>query len=396
MEISIDEIHNTSDVQISVVGVGGGGCNTINHIIKHGVDSRIKLISLNTDAKALQTITAHSKIQLGEKTTRGFGAGMDPEIGRKSAEESYEQIKDELRGSNIVLIATGLGGGTGTGASPIVARAAKEIDALTIAVVTKPFGYEGPMREKAAEEGLRELKKEVDTYIVIPNEKLLSIIDKSLGMRDSLKIVDDVMAQAVRGVSSFILDNSNDGLNIDFADLTKVMMFKGLGLIGIGEKNGEDSAVEAVKEAIESPLFDNVSIKGAKGAIIHYMINEKYPTQEIATANAIVQQQLDENAFVKQGWSWDNSLEPLQVKVTLVITGFEKEVLQTNIEPTQDYPIAPTTPTTPITRNSENNGDSSMSWAKYKNNKMIVCGTRNYPVDGDDIDSPIFLLHQQD
>ena len=395
MEVNIEEIHNTSEVRIAAVGVGGGGCNTINHLIKHGVEREIKLISLNTDAKALQTITAHSKIQLGEKTTRGFGAGMDPEIGRKSAEESYEQIKDELQGMNIVLIATGLGGGTGTGASPVVARAAKEVGALTIAVVTKPFAYEGKVRERAAEDGLRELKKEVDTYIVIPNEKLLSIIDKSLGMKDALKVVDDVMAQAVRGIASFILKDSGEGMNIDFADLTKVMLFKGLGLIGIGEKDGEDSAVEAVKEAIESPLFDKVSIKGAKGAIIHYIVNEKYPLQEMTTANAIVQQQLDENAFVKHGWSWDNSLEPSQVKVTLVITGFEKEVLP-NIEPMQDYSVAPTTPTTPDTRNSANISDSSMSWAKYKNNKMIVCGTRNYPVDGDDIDSPIFLLHQQD
>ena len=395
MEVNIEEIHSTSEVRIAAVGVGGGGCNTINHLIKHGVEREIKLISLNTDAKALQTITAHSKIQLGEKTTRGFGAGMDPEIGRKSAEESYEQIKDELQGMNIVLIATGLGGGTGTGASPVVARAAKEVGALTIAVVTKPFVYEGKVRERAAEDGLRELKKEVDTYIVIPNEKLLSIIDKSLGMKDALKVVDDVMAQAVRGIASFILKDSGEGMNIDFADLTKVMLFKGLGLIGIGEKEGEDSAVEAVKEAIESPLFDNVSIKGAKGAIIHYIVNEKYPLQEMTTANAIVQQQLDENAFVKHGWSWDNSLEPSQVKVTLVITGFEKEVLP-NIEPMQDYSVAPTTPTTPDTRNSANVSDSSMSWAKYKNNKMIVCGTRNYPVDGDDIDSPIFLLHQQD
>ena len=385
MEINIEELHNTSEVRISVVGVGGGGCNTINHIIKHGVPSAIKLVSLNTDAKALQTITAHSKIQLGEKTTRGFGAGMDPEIGRKSAEESYEIIKDELRDSNIVLIATGLGGGTGTGASPVVARAAKEIGALTIAVVTKPFGYEGKVRERFAEEGLRELKKEVDTFIVIPNEKLLSIIDKSLGMRDSLKVVDDVMAQAVRGIASFILDESGEGLNIDFADLNTVMSFKGLGLIGIGEKNGEDSAVEAVKEAIESPLFDNVSIKGAKGAIIHYMINEKYPTQEIATANAIVQQQLDENAFLKQGWTWDNSLEPNQVKVTLVITGFEKEVLQT-IEQEAEYSLPKETNT------------SVIGWAsgKGKGIKIVANGTRNFPVDGDDIDAPIFFLNQQD
>lgn len=385
MEINIEEVHNTSEVRISVVGVGGGGCNTINHIIKHGVHSAIKLISLNTDAKALQTITAHSKIQLGEKTTRGFGAGMDPEIGRKSAEESIEQIKDELRGSNIVLIATGLGGGTGTGASPVVAKAAKDIGALTIAVVTKPFGYEGKVRERFAEEGLKELKKEVDTFIVIPNEKLLSIIDKSLGMKDSLKVVDDVMAQAVRGIASFILDESGEGLNIDFADLNTVMSFKGLGLIGIGEKNGEDSAVEAVKEAIESPLFDNVSIKGAKGAIIHYMINEKYPTQEIATANAIVQQQLDENAFLKQGWTWDNSLEPNQVKVTLVITGFEKEVLQT-IEQEAEYSL----PQEPSTSNS---GAINLRGGRQR---MVANGTRNYPVDGDDIDAPVFFLNQQD
>lgn len=388
MEVNIEEIHNTSEVRIAVVGVGGGGCNTINHIIKHGVNSAIKLISLNTDAKALQTITAHSKIQLGEKTTRGFGAGMDPEVGRKSAEESYEQIKDELRESNIVLIATGLGGGTGTGASPIVARAAKEIGALTIAVVTKPFAYEGKMREKAAEEGLRELKKEVDTFIMIPNEKLLSIIDKSLGLRDSLKVVDDVMAQAVRGVASFILDNNSDGLNIDFADLNTVMAFKGLGLIGIGEKDGEDSAVEAVKEAIESPLFDNVSIKGAKGAIIHYTINEKYPTHEIATANAIVQQQLDENAFCKQGWSWDNSLEPTQVKVTLVITGFEREIMQTENTPEQSIAQTP------------NSTGGSMGWGVRNQggrNGIAVGGTRNITVSfDDDIDFPPFLRQQQD
>lgn len=388
MEVNIEEIHNTNEVRISVVGVGGGGCNTINHIIKHGVDSAIKLISLNTDAKALQTITAHSKIQLGEKTTRGFGAGMDPEVGRKSAEESYEQIKDELRESNIVLIATGLGGGTGTGASPVVARAAKEIGALTIAVVTKPFAYEGKVREKAAEDGLRELKKEVDTYIVIPNEKLLSIIDKSLGMKDALKVVDDVMGQAVRGIASFIIKNSSDGLNIDFADLTKVMMFKGLGLIGIGEKDGEDSAVEAVKEAIESPLFDNVSIKGAKGAIIYYIVNEKYSMQEMATANAIVQQQLDENAFCKHGWSYDNSLEPTQVKVTLVITGFEREIMQTENTPEQSIAQTP------------NSTGDSMGWGVRNQggrNGIAVGGTRNITVSfDDDIDFPPFLRQQQD
>lgn len=377
MDIDIEELNVANDINISVVGVGGGGNNTINHIMAHGVHESIKLISLNTDKAHLNNISAHVKMVIGEKTTNGLGAGMRPELGKKSAEESYDAIKEALKGSNIVFIATGLGGGTGTGATPIVARAAKEIGALVIAVVTKPFNYEGIAREKAAEAGLKELRREVDTMIVIPNEKLLSIIDKSLGLRQALKIVDNVLAQAVMGIASFVLKDSNGGMNIDYADLNTIMEFRGLGLIGIGEKEGEDSAIEAVKEAIESPLFDNVSIKGARGALIHFEINEDYPAFRLSDANAIVQQQLDKDAFSKFGWSYNNDLNPTQIKVTLVITGFEKEIIQK--EEVQD--------------NNNIHQETPILERKIRL-KKVSGGNRDYTQEN--LDIPTFFRYQQD
>ncbi len=322
MEVKIEDLRITSEVKIAVVGVGGGGGNTIDCIYEQGVPSIVKLIALNTDTKALQNIKAYIKIQLGEKITQGFGAGMDTDIGRKSAEESYEMIKDALQDSNIVLIIAGLGGGTGTGATPIVAKIAKEIGALTIAVVTTPFEIEGKMREQIAQNGLAEIKNVVDSFFVLPNEKLLSIMDKSMGLKDSLTFLDNVIAQAVCSLANMVSDN-NGGLNIDLADLKIAMESKGLGFIGVGEKDGEDSAANAIKEAMQSPLFDSTKTMGAKCAIIHYTINENYPSQEMAMANAIVQQQLDEDAFCKVGWTWDNTLKPSQLKVTLIITGLK-------------------------------------------------------------------------
>ena len=319
MEINIEDLRITSEVKIAIVGVGGGGCNTLNCIYEQGVHSAVNLIALNTDAKALQIINAYSKIQLGKKTTQGFGAGMNPELGAKSAEESYDLIKEALQDSNIVLITAGLGGGTGTGATPIVAQIAKEIGALTIAVVTTPFEAEGKAREKIAQNGLDEIKKVVDSFFVLPNEKLLSTIDKSMAACDTLKVIDSTMAKTLLGLANILSGDS--GLNIDLADLKIAMENKGLGFIGVGEKDGVDSAVEAIKEAMQSPLCG--SFEGAKCAIIHYTINEKYLMHEIAMANEIVQQQLDEGAFCKMGWTWDNTLKPNQVKVTLIITGLK-------------------------------------------------------------------------
>lgn len=319
MEINIEDLRITSEVKIAVVGVGGGGCNTINCIYEQGVPSIVKLIALNTDTKALQNIKAYIKIQLGEKITQGFGAGMDAELGAKSAEESYDEIKDALCDSNIVLITAGLGGGTGTGALPIVAKIAKEIGALTIAVVTMPFEAEGRAREKIAQNGLDEIKNVVDSFFVLPNDKLLSIINKSMGAKDTFIVLDSIITQAVCGLANMVSDN-NGGLNIDFADLQITMENKGLGFIGVGEKDGKDSAINAIKEAMQSPLFDSTKTRDAKCAIIHYTINENYPPHEMAMANAIVQQQLDEDAFCKMGWTWDNTLKPNQLKATLIIT----------------------------------------------------------------------------
>lgn len=384
MEINIEELQRANEIKITVAGVGGGGSNTINHLSTHGVHKSINLIALNTDAQHLNTVESHSKIQLGEKTTKGLGAGMMPEIGRKSAEESYEIIKESFRDSNIVFVATGLGGGTGTGATPIIARAAKEAGALTIAVVTKPFRFEGKQREKVAEEGLRELKEEVDSIIVIPNEKLLATVSKALGMKDSLKLVDNVLSQAVNGISALILNNSNGGLNADYADLAKIMEFKGLALIGIGDKEGEDSAMEAVKEAIESPLLDNISIKGAKGAIVYFETNEQYPLSMLNDAGEVVQQQIDSDAWFKIAWSFNNDIAPNQVKVTLVVTGFEKEILH------KDTPI-------------ESNNNSNITMKSVKSNPTIalkkVSGLPESLFDNQDVqdlDYPAFLRNQRD
>ncbi len=319
MEVKIEDLRSTSAVKIAVVGVGGGGCNVINCIYEQGVSNKIKLIALNTDTRALQNIKAYIKIQLGEKTAQGLGAGMDAELGAKSAAESYEMIKDALCDSNIVLITAGLGGGTGTGALPIVAKIAKEIGALTIAVVTTPFAFEGRVRETIAQNGLDEIKKVVDSFFVLPNQKLLSTIDKSIGEKDALKVIDNILSKAMLGLANMVSDN-NGGLNIDLADLRIVMESKGLGFIGVGEKDGEDSAAEAIKEAMQSPLFDSTKTMGAKCAIIHYTINENYPLVNLANANEIVLGQLDEDAFCKYGWTWDNSLKPNQLKATLIIT----------------------------------------------------------------------------
>lgn len=377
MDINIEELQQ-NEIRVSVIGVGGGGNNAINHLRVHGIHKSIKLIAVNTDAQHLNNIAAHTKLQIGEKTTKGLGAGMSPEIGRKSAEESYEAIKESLKDSHIVFVTTGLGGGTGTGASPVIAKAAKDVGALTIAVATKPFRVEGKQRERVAEAGLKELKAEADSIIVIPNEKLLSTISKNLGMKDSLKLVDNVLAQAVNGISSFILNPSNQGLNVDYADLMTTMQFKGLALIGIGEKDCEDAAIEAVKEAIESPLFDNMSIKGAKGAIVYFEIHDDYPTNSLTDAMDIIEQSLDSEASVKLGWSFNSELAPTQVKATLVVTGFEKEI---------------------VAKQNPQSQTIQRDMVKLQRNvtlKKVSNGFNDMLFNDQDLDTPSFLRNQQD
>jgi len=315
--------------RISVIGVGGGGCNMINHMITEG-SHRIDLIVANTDLQVLHISKAPKKIQLGLKLTKGLGAGMKPEIGRDSAVESYEDIKKTLFGADIVFIAAGLGGGTGTGAAAVVAAAAKEIGALTVSVVTKPFTWEGKKRAGLANLGLEELKKVSDSIIVVPNDRLLDIIDESVGMKDAFRIIDNILYQAVNGMSEVILNPGNADINMDFADVKTIMQHRGMALMGIGRAKGDDAALRALEDAIESPLLDKVSLSGAKGILIHFNIHPQISLFAINNVMERIHETIDSNAEIIFGTTSDKTLEKDEVKITIVATGFESSNITPN------------------------------------------------------------------
>ncbi|MCZ6103079.1 cell division protein FtsZ [Campylobacter ureolyticus] len=320
---TIEENKGVYGAKMKVIGVGGGGGNMINHMIREGYD-RIDLLVANTDSQALENSLAKTKILLGEKTAKTLGAGMDPTVGKDSAEESFDTLKDALEYSDIVFVASGLGGGTGTGASPVVARAAKENKALTIGVVTTPFKFEGKKRASLAQTGINELKKECDSILVIPNQKLLSLIDKKAGIKESFKMVDDVLARAVGGMSSIILDSGDSDINLDFADVKKIMSHRGLALMGVGASEGEDAPKEAIQDAIQSPLLDDMSINGAMGVLIHFKIHPDCSLLEISEAVSLVEEAAHDNADIIFGTTTDASIENNRVEVTLIATGFEE------------------------------------------------------------------------
>ena len=335
----VEEANNISGARIIAVGVGGGGGNMISHMLNEGVTG-IEMLLINTDAQVLAEDNAASKIQIGSKLTKGLGAGMKPTVGKESALENYEEIRTALDGADIVFISAGLGGGTGTGAAPVVAQIAKEVGALTISVVTKPFKFEGKKRLKLAEDGLEELKKESDSIVVIPNDKLLSVIDKKLGLKSAFKIVDSVLSQAVSGTSGVILSSGDSDINLDFADLQTVMSHKGMALMGVGEYEGDNAAYEAIKAAIESPLLDNMSINGAMGVLVHFSVNPNFPIFEMSEAMEVVNESAHDDASVIFGTSTDEALSEDYVKITIVATGFEKEL-------TNDTEYVGETPATP-------------------------------------------------
>jgi len=367
----IEEACKISGARIVAVGVGGGGGNMISHMIKNGVTG-IEMIMVNTDAQALKDSTNATTIQIGTKLTKGLGAGMKPEVGRESALESYEEIKNALQGADIVFISAGLGGGTGTGAAPVVAKIAKEVDALTISIVTKPFMFEAPKRLKLAKAGLEELKKESDSIVVIPNDKLLSIIDRKLGIKDSFKIVDSVLAQAVSGTAGVILSNGQADINLDFADLKTVMSHKGMALMGVGEHEGDNAAYEAIKAAIESPLLDNVSINGAMGVLVHFNMHPNFPMMEISDAMVVVQESAHEDADVIFGTSTDESLPEDYVKITIIATGFERDLKTVT--------------------NNENFVSETSSHIQKVRPRLVVGGD----LDGSHLDIPSYMRIQQD
>ena len=326
-DIKVDmpsKVLSDNVAKIAVIGVGGGGCNMINHMINEG-SHKIDLIAANTDLQVLHISKAPKKIQLGLKLTKGLGAGMKPEVGRDSAVESYEEIKATLKGADIIFIAAGLGGGTGTGAAAIIAKAAKEIGALTVSVVTKPFTWEGKKRAGLANLGLEELKKVSDSIIIVPNDRLLEIIDENVGMKDAFKIIDNILYQAVNGMSEVILNPGNSDINTDFADVKTIMQHKGMALMGIGRAKGEDAARRALEDAIDSPLLDKVSLNGAKGILIHFNIHPQVSLFAINDVMGSINDRMDSNAEIIFGTTSDSTLEKDEVKITIVATGFESK-----------------------------------------------------------------------
>lgn len=305
---------------IKVIGVGGAGTNAVNRMVDSGIKG-VEFIAVNTDRQALLLSKATSKIQIGEKITRGLGAGANPDIGAQAAEESKAEITEALRGADMVFVTAGMGGGTGTGAAPIVASCAKEMGILTIGVVTKPFTFEGKKRLTQADRGIESLKGKVDTLVVIPNDKLLQIIDRKTSIVEAFKMADDVLRQGVQGISDLI---AIPGLvNLDFADVKTIMLNTGMAHMGIGRASGENRAEDAAKQAIQSPLLET-SIEGARGVIINITGGSNLGLHEVNTAAELVQRSVDPEANIIFGAVIDESLDE-DIVITVIATGFEKE-----------------------------------------------------------------------
>ncbi|WP_138159315.1 cell division protein FtsZ [Peptoniphilus catoniae] len=305
--------------KIKVVGVGGGGNNAVNRMISAGVKG-VEFVAFNTDKQALRASLAENKIQIGEKITKGLGAGADPEIGEKSAEESKDEIREVLEGADMVFITAGMGGGTGTGAAPVIAEVAKELGLLTVGVVTKPFTFEGLKRKKSAEKGISELKDKVDTLVIIPNDRLLTISDKKTSFSKAFEIADDVLKQGIQGISDLI--SVPNLINLDFADVKAIMYNKGIAHMGIGVASGDDRATEAAKLAINSPLLET-SIEGAKSVLLNITAGNDLGIFEVNEAADLIRDCVDEDANIIFGAGIDDSLKD-QVKITVIATEFDQ------------------------------------------------------------------------
>ena len=310
--------ESNTQANIKVIGVGGGGGNAINSMVESGLKG-VEFIAVNTDMQALEMSRADIRVQLGPNVTRGLGAGANPEIGRKSAEESVQEIKDFLQGSDMVFVTAGLGGGTGTGAAPIVAKISKELGALTVGVVTKPFVFEGKIRMKNAERGWDELKEHADTIITIPNDRLISLSKKGTKFMDGMKMADDVLVQAVKGITDLI--NMRGFINPDFADVKAIMNETGPALMGAGEGIGDNRAGEAISMAISSPLLEDVSIDGARGVLVNISAREESLTMaEVTEATTRIYEEVHDDANIILGVIFDESLGDA-MRVTVIATG---------------------------------------------------------------------------
>ncbi len=313
--------------KIKVIGVGGSGKGAINHMIENGTQG-VDFIAVNADVQDLHHSLADKKIHIGKNFTKGLGAGMDPEKGHRAAEETKEELHEAIAGGDMVFIACGMGGGTGTGASPVIAKIAREEGILTIGVVTKPFFFEGRERMRVAEEGLAELEKEVDAMIVIPNDRILASVDQKTSVRDAFGMCNEVLRQAVEGISDLITTPGTYG-NIDFADIKTILQNSGTALMGVGTASGERRAAEAATKAINSPLLD-ISIAGAKGVLFSISGSEDLSMWEMQEAAKIIIESVDKDAKIISGTTIDDSLPPGEIKVTVIATGFPTSHRYTN------------------------------------------------------------------
>jgi cell division protein FtsZ len=325
-EAMIEFVDASGAARIKVVGIGGGGGNAVNTMIAGGLPG-VDFIAANTDAQALKSNLAPIKLQLGEKLTRGLGAGGNPEVGKRAAQEDVERIREYLAEADMIFITAGMGGGTGTGAAPVIAKVAKELGSLTVGVVTKPFTFEGKRRMKQADEGMQELKASVDTLIAIPNQRLLSVAGRNTSILETFKKADDVLLQAVRGISDLITVHGL--INLDFADVRAIMCEMGMAMMGAAIAQGENRAIEAAQKAISSPLLEDVSIQGARGVLINITGGPDLTLHEVNEAATLVQEEADEEANIIFGAVIDESMGD-EVRITVIATGFGERATQSD------------------------------------------------------------------
>lgn len=380
-------VESDNGATIKVIGIGGGGGNAINNMINASLMG-VDFIAANTDAQALEVSKAHTKLQLGVNITKGLGAGANPEIGRSAALEDADKIRQALDGTDMVFLTAGLGGGTGTGGAPVVAQIAKEIGALTVAVVTKPFNFEGRQRMKTADKGIKELKETVDTIITIPNNRLLSLAAKKATFLEMLKKADDVLLYAVKGISDLI---TVPGLiNLDFADVKTIMSEMGMALMGTGMSSGEDRATEAAQKAISSPLLEDVSIGGAKGVLMNISSGLDLTIDEVQEASSLIQKEAHEDANIIWGTVLDQSAGD-ELRVTVIATG----IGEVDVRPKPDLGVI---------RGSRHDDDLEIPTFLRRNRKIEDNATehsrpmsyKDLPIDEDELEIPTFLRRQAD
>lgn len=385
--IEFDENKNLA-AKVKIIGIGGGGNNALNTMISYKL-SGVEFIAANTDAQALAANLAPMKLQLGASLTKGLGAGANPEIGRKAALEDVDKIREVLKGADMVFITAGLGGGTGTGGAPVIAEAAREIGVLTVAIVTKPFHFEGKKRMKQAEEGLANLRMTADALITIPNQRLLSISGKSMTLLEAFKKADEILYHAAKGISDIIAGQGI--INLDFADVRTVMSETGMALMGTGIASGENRSVEAAQKAISSPLLEDITIEGARGLVINITGGQNMTLNEINEATTLIQKEAHEEANIIWGMVIDETMSE-EIRVTVIATGFGK---------VEEKSASRFKKVAPISFSMRENRDIPTFMRRVKVNERFdelkLSEPPEFPVDDEDrFDIPTFLRKQAD